>query len=112
MSFLTGSRVYGTPHEDSDVDLVVLVTEEEKQKLIEESDSGLLPCRYGLLNVIAVTSEAELQKWVNARDECIASAPIDRNAAVSIHKKHGATGFGVSKDAPPRLQDALDMVFE
>lgn len=40
MSFLTGSRVYGTPREDSDIDLVVLVHQEELDLLHKLSESS------------------------------------------------------------------------
>lgn len=100
MSFLTGSRVYGIPNEDSDVDLVVLVTEEEKQKLIEKSDNGQLPCMYGPLNIIPVTSGEMYLKWQTALRECEQQKPVSRNEAVAIHQKHGATGLPFSKHEP------------
>lgn len=78
-SFITGSRAYGKPKEDSDVDLVVLVGSEQLEilksladnvinKLDEEdevSDGGpnAASLRFGKLNLIAVTTDNGFAVW-------------------------------------------------
>lgn len=61
-AFLTGSRVYGSPQADSDIDLVVRV---------DETTAGLLrllsgnkdTVRFGKLNVILCTTDKEFAVW-------------------------------------------------
>ena len=66
-AFLTGSRVYGTPREDSDLDLVVFVDEDTKKALRAMSDSNT-KLMYGGLNLIAVTTKAEYDAWYKGTD--------------------------------------------
>ncbi len=62
-AFLTGSRIYGTVKPGSDVDLVLLVDEDTKQKLVALSDLGKEPVRFGKLNLILCTMEEEFAVW-------------------------------------------------
>jgi hypothetical protein len=73
-SFLTGSYIYGKPKEDetSDVDLVVFVSQEDCEKLELLSDPlySKVPgyecgtsLRFGKLNLIAVTNQADWDLW-------------------------------------------------
>jgi len=84
-SFLTGSRAYGTSTESSDIDLVVLVDEGTKAKLL---DLGGIPCRFGNLNLIPVTTDAEFECWKEATRQCVHAAKngLSRDEAVAIHK--------------------------
>ena len=62
LSFITGSRVYGTPRPDSDVDLVVLVDEDTATLLRTLSDDkGAV--RFGRLNLVVCTSPEEYSVW-------------------------------------------------
>lgn len=84
--FLTGSWAYGAPRlswgrfdedekdEASDVDLVVLVSPEDLEILIQESDSSddekgsydfatSASLRFGRLNLVCVTNDADFQLW-------------------------------------------------
>jgi len=70
-AFITGSRAYGQPSEDSDLDLVILLTEEERAKLTALSDSGKEPIKYGSLNIIAVCSQKRYDLWKKGTDELI-----------------------------------------
>lgn len=78
MSFLTGSRVYGTPREDSDIDLVVLVRHSEIAILekLSENTTDKVVCtsdkehglssgsfRFGQINLIAVTKPEHYDIW-------------------------------------------------
>jgi hypothetical protein len=85
-AFITGSRVYGTPTETSDLDLVVLMDRESRDTLIKEFG---LPIRCGKLNIIALTDEVEMLAWKKAKEVCVAAAksgPITRDYAVEVHK--------------------------
>ncbi len=62
-SFITGSHVYGTPTEDSEIDLVVFVDEATRDKLVELSEQGKFPVRYGKLNLLIATTPEEYAVW-------------------------------------------------
>jgi hypothetical protein len=63
-AFICGSRAYGTPRPDSDVDLVVLVSAADMLKLAELSEcANPNITRFGRLNLIPVTSEIEFAAW-------------------------------------------------
>ena len=96
-SFMTGSRVYGTPSNSSDVDLVVLMNQNEINDLIAYSDLKRCPIRYGNLNIIALNSLCEYHKWENAMIQCLTEAPVTRERAVEIHKANGIDLEEVSK---------------
>lgn len=107
LSFLTGSHVYGVPTSDSDIDLVVLVSEEDRTKLILCSDTGKIPCKFGVLNLILVTSEEELKAWKLAKDKCLSAKEeskeegISRELSLKIHQEvresTGTSLFGSKK---------------
>ena len=94
-SVLTGSRAYGTPRPDSDVDLVVLVdrpTQAAMLKLFPPEDydeAAYADCsgrtiRVGDLNLIMVTTEAELEVWRRGTEALKAEAPVTRARAVQV----------------------------
>ena len=61
-AFLTGSRVYGEPHDESDIDLVILVDYKALKALKNFSESKKT-IRFGKLNIIACQTEAEMAVW-------------------------------------------------
>lgn len=70
IGFLTGSRVYGTPREDSDYDVVIGVTQEAFDALIETSNledktvyGDTVTIRHGKLNLIITTCERQWSIW-------------------------------------------------
>lgn len=90
-SFLTGSRVYGAPKPDSDYDLVVFADADVVRQL--RMAAGVKtgePIRFGVLNLIPVSSEAEYDAWHDATAQCLVKASVDgpltRDEAVAIHK--------------------------
>ena len=98
-AFVTGSRAYGTPSNDSDTDLVIRVSYEDFIKLAEAAGrcdeftvSVPHSLQFGKLNVIALTSDEEYNKWKAAYDICKSKAPCSREKAIKIHNKTGATG--------------------
>jgi hypothetical protein len=84
--FLTGSRRYGTPREDSDTGLVILCKHFEYEILcnaggeaygsIDSLDSIRRSIKFGPLNVICFTNEAEFEAWKKGTEECIAQSPV------------------------------------
>lgn len=69
--FLTGSRAYGQPRPDSDIDLVMLVDENLAYQLAKLSDSGKAPIRFGNLNLVFVFSDKEYFAWQGATEELV-----------------------------------------
>jgi hypothetical protein len=96
-ALVTGSHVYGKPTEDSDVDLVVVADFDdtlglrilwEGQNQGEET-SAVGSMRFGNLNLILVEPD-EYDRWVKARERCLAEAPVTRSRAVEIHEEEKA----------------------
>lgn len=88
----SGSRVYGKPGADSDLDLLMLVTPEELGLLRTMQDhpdrasqlSSNRPyysLRFGNLNVIATTDPKMYAAWTEATQELSAVGPVDRDYA-------------------------------
>lgn len=97
-AFLTGSRAYGTPREDSDIDLVVMMPASQLRRLNEligeDADSemryeGMKPgacVRFGKLNLIVVTGDEDYQAWREGTDELITRKPVTRDEACAVFK--------------------------
>jgi hypothetical protein len=95
-AFITGSRKYGFPKEDSDIDLVVFIQSEKEYELLgnlsdasgaitclEEYEGTVLPSlRFGNLNLICCINEAEYNCWRDGTNEMAAMKPITRDAAI------------------------------
>lgn len=93
-AFLTGSRAYGTPRPDSDVDLCVLLSHDELEALAlqapqsngepasgDENDASL---RFGRLNIIAMTDPSRFEAWKEATAELVARKPVTRDEAIRL----------------------------
>jgi hypothetical protein len=84
-AFLTGSRAYGTPRPDSDVDLVVCVSKDEAAKLRELSDDpDARSVRFGRLNLVICTDRKLWDAWALGTDELKARAPVTRDEAKRV----------------------------
>ena len=88
---VTGSRKYGTPTEDSDTDLVVLVSKDDARRLITQSDTDLededyirtsFSLRFGCLNLIVCTDRKMFQTWEAGTLELFEARPVTRDKAV------------------------------
>jgi hypothetical protein len=93
-SFLTGSRVYGTPREDSDIDLVIQLPIDDQNKLIEIGDEAGIQLddeypqvRFGKLQIIMVTTDWEFAAWKHATQNLIKQAPVTREKAIETIKE-------------------------
>ena len=88
-AFLTGSHAYGTPTEKSDIDLVVLASQETIAKLEEllgiDSDygDGVGNLLIGKLNLILVGPEL-YEAWDKGTQLLIGQAPVTRKRAVEV----------------------------
>lgn len=96
-SFVTGSHAYGTPNENSDIDLVVFVDPNDTFKLIEHADSNNgcsngsggpddVSLRFGKLNLIVLADEEKFHLWKEATDALIGLRPVSRERAVDWHR--------------------------
>lgn len=94
-AFVTGSRAYGTPRPDSDVDLVVPIDAAALRELLDvvnedevSSGSGYhgVSLRFGRLNLICVTGPRQLDAWSSGTKALKAKAPVARDEAVALFK--------------------------
>lgn len=85
-AFLTGSRAYGEPRPDSDVDLVIQCDESTAKLLMKLSeDTGAI--KFGQLNILACTTKAEYRAWAKGTEECVWHHPTPRWRAIEIFDK-------------------------
>lgn len=118
-SFVTGSHAYGTPRYDSDIDLVILVSESDLELLQkcsekknfwhqDEQYSRNTPqaacLRFGDLNIIACTDEMQYDVWKKGTKRLKAKAPVLREEAVDLFASLRAKAFGNSDDKARELQ--------
>lgn len=91
-AFLTGSRVYGTPLSYSDIDLVILVDSKTNAQLEKMKDDDSEPIRFGRLNLIALTSVEDFDKWKVGTEACEKLAkeqgPLTREQAVEVLRSY------------------------
>ena len=112
-AFLTGSRVYGSPRPDSDIDLVIHVDSATRQFLIEMGDNKNLPVRFGNLNLIPLTDKAEVERWYEATQELYRRRPVTRDEAVKFMKAsviNANTTSGSIEDARERINRIDEIV--
>lgn len=90
MAFLTGSRVYGTPREDSDIDIVVHLESEEISQLLDKEystnnnyNATSASIRFGNLNLICMSDHQEYLAWYQATKELKARKPVTRDEAIA-----------------------------
>lgn len=108
-AFLTGSRVYGSPRGNSDIDLVVFLTPRELEELRQVADSSdedridkkdsdggpqfmngpAASLRFGKLNLICVTDPLAYAVWLNGtkiltREAEKSSGPVLRPVAIAF----------------------------
>lgn len=100
-AFLTGSRAYGTPKPDSDIDLVVLVDPEAAELLWALSDTKG-QCRFGKINLITFSNQDNFARWEAVTKELITRKPVTRDDAVAAFQ---LAGFG---NYPTQAEDKKD----
>lgn len=112
MSFFTGSRIYGTPKPESDLDLCLLVTDREYDLLaaladrspdhktfLAGSEAGqgkwntkTRSFRFGRLNILATTDTEMYRAWKSATEGLQKAqeimGPVSREQAVAAFQKY------------------------
>lgn len=96
LPFLTGSQAYGSPTVNSDVDVVVLLTDKEpyyEQLEISTTYEDAVTVRFGKLNIIFVYSQLEYEAWYAATQRMIQwknkGWPVPKEQAIlEIDKEH------------------------
>lgn len=92
-AFITDSRAYGTPHADSDIDLVVLMDKDDALRLADLADSEAplsvasdtgFSLRFGKLNLLIETGVGEFEDWLTGTNQLKAKAPVKRSVAVEL----------------------------
>lgn len=93
-AILTGSRVYGSPKPNSDVDLVLLMTGPQANALAVFADQDPGPkhsqsasgfsLRFGRLNLIIETDPVKFEVWVRGTEQLTAMKPVTRSQAVAL----------------------------
>lgn len=101
-AFITGSRAYGAPREDSDIDLVVLMDADTAGELSQlaanfaaspiaaasiATDRGL-SLRFGRMNLIIETDDGSFQDWIDGTDELKAIMPVTHEKAVDVFDRY------------------------
>lgn len=89
MAILGGSRAYGTPREDSDVDLVVQLSIEDEILLREGlglDAQGTL--RIGNLNLIVARTDEQYELWRSGIEMLKEMAPVTRQEAIEFFDVH------------------------
>jgi hypothetical protein len=102
--FLTGSRAYGLPRPNSDVDLVLYLDEDDLTKLGIQADQVIddaeledmygqaytTSLRFGNLNLICCTDDMVFEAWRIITRELKQKAPVPRDFAVEYMAKRRA----------------------
>ena len=95
-AFITGSHAYGTPRIDSDIDIVMLMSEMDMQKLltlvgksefVDQYGDGQLSLRFGLLNLIICYDQQRYDNWKVGTELLKQSAPCTRESAIEVFEK-------------------------
>lgn len=90
-AFLTGSRAYGTPREDSDIDLVILTDRQNAGELWALSKDGT-KLILDNVNVIALTNPEQFELWRKGTEMLKESTPVSRDEAVAFLISMGVSG--------------------
>lgn len=99
--FLTGSRAYGTPREDSDWDFVVYepLGDNGKLKYSHKLDGGVLKnhtkthysIKKGCLNLMVFADKEQYRLAKKITERLISQKPVDKEEAVKAFEEAGLT---------------------
>ena len=98
-AFITGSRAYGVPKENSDIDLVLPLPKEVIKILRPWGEDGSncpgsTSMKFGRLNLIIPDSPESIAVWEQGTAQLIAHGPVTRKAAMDLfHKMRRAAGI-------------------
>jgi len=87
-AFVTGSRLYGWPGKDSDLDVVILGDQHLIDVLVSFADKahgsyshGSASVRFGMLNLIVLSDVEEFDRWLAATDKLCEVGPVTKKQA-------------------------------
>lgn len=98
-AFITGSRAYGTPRSDSDIDVVVRIEQPEIDKLKRLGIIGFTTpnnqydirsgCQFrtGPLNLICIPDDNYFAAWKRGTEELAGRRPVTRDDAIAHFDK-------------------------
>lgn len=96
LPFLTGSRVYGTPTETSDLDVVIrcdpyvlAAIEALVGKSAADYDHESISVQCGPVNLHLCPSDREYDRWKQGTRTCEVVAPTDRETAMKLMRVAG-----------------------
>ena len=92
-AYITGSRAYGTPREDSDIDLVVALSGKDLCTIWESVKHVKL--MFGNLNLVAFNLDnaedmERYQKWLAVHESLVKRAPVTKEEAIAAFREAGA----------------------
>lgn len=104
--FATGSRVYGSPEEEADLDVVMLLDRSTYWLLTDFATKHVNPNNHpsasdeeghpsfflGKVNIIPVFEPEIYDAWLKACQLCKAKKPVTRREAIKIHEACKAEG--------------------
>lgn len=98
-AFITGSRAYGTPRPDSDIDLGILVSKHDADILRQYSGSKTKVV-FGQLNLVLFEKDREEERyenWKQVNEQLRVIAPVTKDQAIRAldHVKANATFSGM-----------------
>lgn len=94
MSFITGSRAYGTPRGDSDIDIAILADKETVSLLLRHKDDNKSGFHFGRLNLIVFDGEdcedtLNFRKWRETTTSLSHRQPVSRDDAIKAFQAAG-----------------------
>lgn len=111
-AFITGSRAYGTPREDSDIDLAILIDADEGDILWKAGAvEGEKTCRFGCLNLIIFNSESRFERWAQVTNDLRARRPVSRDEAIAAFQAAEFTQYGTKEETAAEIAE-MDAVME
>lgn len=106
-AYITGSRAYGTPREDSDIDLVIACGTSDLFALWAVVEHTKL--MFGRLNLVAFNVDipeeaARYERWLSVHNSLVARRPVTKEEAIAAFREADAESAYLEKDSDARLQ--------
>ncbi len=86
-AIVSGSYKYGRPTIDSDIDLIILCSPEDRELLrvlFSDENEMKFALRFGKLNLICCESEAQFEAWVAGTERLVKEKPVTRERAIEV----------------------------
>lgn len=108
-AYITGSRAYGTPRDNSDIDLVIACRTDDISTLWEFTEANDGRCAYGLLNLVVFNLDKpdevkRYESWKAAHDRLVARSPVTKDDAIKEFREAGAESHYLgTSECPPEF---------